>query len=273
MMTQDILITPSSGQPQILFRGSGTNDTPITLNVWSSYASANGSGSALIFQGEEGQLFSITDNMSSGTIFSVADQAGLPLIEADASGDVQLIEFGRYVGIGTGTPQYQLDVFGTGRFSEGIIFPDGNIQTTAYTGVGGGGGAGASYTYMIPIWAEENSTLGNSTYEWAFGNGANTPNDGGIMVYVPAGETCRVVAMSYVNQNNASTVDINLVVNGTPQGASARVQATSARTAINTGINLSISNGDIINFFTSSASNTSGPCTVTAFLEYSSTTT
>jgi hypothetical protein len=133
-MAQDILITPGSGEPQILFRGSGTNDTPIELNVLSSYLSANGSGSALLFEGTEGQLFAITDNLSSGVIFSVADIAGLPLIEADASGDVQLIEYGRYVGVGTGTPAYQLDVFGTGRFSDGIIFPDGVTQTIAYTG-------------------------------------------------------------------------------------------------------------------------------------------
>jgi hypothetical protein len=143
-MAQDILITPGSGEPQILFRGSGTNDTPIELNVLSSYLSANGSGTALLFEGTEGQLFAITDNLSSGVIFSVADIAGLPLIEADASGDVQLIEYGRYVGVGTGTPAYQLDVFGTGRFSDGIIFPDGNTQTVAYTGQTGDWKVGVS---------------------------------------------------------------------------------------------------------------------------------
>ena len=143
-MAQDILITPGSGEPQILFRGSGTNDTPIELNVLSSYLSANGSGSALLFEGTEGQLFAITDNLSSGVIFSVADIAGLPLIEADASGDVQLIEYGRYVGVGTGTPAYQLDVVGTGRFSDGIIFPDGNTQTVAYTGQTGDWKVGVS---------------------------------------------------------------------------------------------------------------------------------
>ena len=132
-MAQDILITPGSGEPQILFRGSGTNDTPIELNVLSSYQSANGSGTALLFEGTEGQLFAITDNLSSGVIFSVAGAAGLPFIEADASGDVRLIEYGRYVGVGTGTPAYQLDVFGTGRFSEGIMFGDGTTQTTAST--------------------------------------------------------------------------------------------------------------------------------------------
>jgi hypothetical protein len=76
-MTQDILITPGSGEPQILFRGSGTNDTPIELNVLSSYQSASGSGTALVFEGEEGQLFAITDNLSSGVIFSVGDITGL----------------------------------------------------------------------------------------------------------------------------------------------------------------------------------------------------
>ena len=136
---QYIELKSSTQDPQIYFLGSGSNDTPITLNILSSYQSASSSGSALVFDGTEGQLFAITDNLSSGVIFSVADIAGLPLIEADASGDVQLIEFGRYVGVGTGTPQYQLDVFGTGRFSSGIIFPDGNRQTIAYTGGAGGG--------------------------------------------------------------------------------------------------------------------------------------
>lgn len=93
-MTQDILITPGSGEPQILFRGSGTNDTAVELNVLSSYQSATGSGTALIFEGTEGQLFGITDNLSSGTIFSVSDITGLPLIEADASGDVKIGEYG-----------------------------------------------------------------------------------------------------------------------------------------------------------------------------------
>ena len=54
-MAQDILIPPGSGEPQILFRGSGTNDTPIELNVLSSYQSASSSGSALLFEGTEGQ--------------------------------------------------------------------------------------------------------------------------------------------------------------------------------------------------------------------------
>jgi hypothetical protein len=96
-MTQDILITPGSGEPQILFRGSGTNDTPIELNVLSSYQSATGSGTALVYEGQEGQLFAVTDNLSSGTIFSVGDITGLSMLSVDASGDVKLGEFANSV--------------------------------------------------------------------------------------------------------------------------------------------------------------------------------
>ena len=92
-MAQDILITPGSGEPQILFRGSGTTDTAVELNVLSSYQSATGSGTALIFEGTQGQLFSITDKLSSGTIFSVSDITGLPSIEVNSDGQVKLGEY------------------------------------------------------------------------------------------------------------------------------------------------------------------------------------
>ena len=101
-MAQDILITPGSGEPQILFRGSGTTDTAVEINVMSSYQSATGSGTALLFEGEEGLLFGVTDNLSSGTIFSVADITGLPTIEVDASGDVKLAEYGNSVTVHRG---------------------------------------------------------------------------------------------------------------------------------------------------------------------------
>tara|TARA_B100002019_G_scaffold16426_2_gene12895 strand:+ start:338 stop:955 length:618 start_codon:yes stop_codon:yes gene_type:complete len=101
-MAQDILITPGSGEPQILFRGSGAIDTAVELNIMSSYQSATGSGTALLYEGTEGLLFGITDNLSSGTIFSVADITGLPTIEVDASGDVKLAEYGNSVTVFTG---------------------------------------------------------------------------------------------------------------------------------------------------------------------------
>lgn len=101
-MVADIRITPATNDPQILFRGSGAVDTAVELNVMSSYQSPTNDGSALLFEGEEGLLFSITDNLSSGTIFSVADITGLPSIELNSDGEVKLAEYGTNVTIFTG---------------------------------------------------------------------------------------------------------------------------------------------------------------------------
>ena len=93
----DIKITPSTNDPQILFRGSGAIDTAVELNVMSSYQSATGSGTALLFEGEEGLLFGVTDNLSSGTIFSVADITGLPALEYNADGELKLGEYAQNI--------------------------------------------------------------------------------------------------------------------------------------------------------------------------------
>jgi len=131
-MAQDILITPGSGEPQILFRGSGTTDSAVELNVMSSYQSATGSGTALLFEGEEGLLFGITDNLSSGTIFSVADITGLPTIEVNADGQVKICEYG------SGTIFYNdifaedslLHVSGVNIGTSGIRFSDNSVVTS-----------------------------------------------------------------------------------------------------------------------------------------------
>ena len=130
-MAQDILIAPGSGEPFIDFMATGV-PSAIKLSIVSGVIPASGT-SELSFEGTQGQLFSIADNLYSGTIFSVSDVTGLPLIEADASGDVKIAEFGRNVGVGSGVlPAYQLDVFGTGNFHQGIRFSDGTTQTTGY---------------------------------------------------------------------------------------------------------------------------------------------
>lgn len=140
-MTQDILITPGSDEPQILFRGSGTTDTAIELNVLSSFQSATGSGTALTFEGTEGQLFGITDNLSSGTIFSVSDITGLPSIEVNSDGQVKLGEYAsgivahKPITLESGVPSdttYKLYNDG------GTLYFDGST-------VGGGGDGGVNF--------------------------------------------------------------------------------------------------------------------------------
>jgi hypothetical protein len=69
-------------------------------------------GGTLSFEGNSGQLFSITDSMA-GSIFSVNDVSGIPSIEVLSSGLVKLAEYGGNVGIGTSTASYKLQVNGS----------------------------------------------------------------------------------------------------------------------------------------------------------------
>ena len=95
-MVQDIKITPTpisysgsvataTGEPQLLFRGSGASANDIELNVQSN--------SDLSFQGTQGELFSITNELQSGTIFAVKDISGLDQISVNASGTIKLNPF------------------------------------------------------------------------------------------------------------------------------------------------------------------------------------
>jgi len=131
-MAQDILITPGSGEPQILFRGSGVNDTPVELNTLSHFSEAHASGTSLMFKGNEGTLLTIADNVSSGTIFSVADISGLPVIEVDASGFARIGRHGNKTAFGSTSqdPEHTFDVFGSGNFRQGLIIPSQQPATT-----------------------------------------------------------------------------------------------------------------------------------------------
>ncbi len=121
----------------------------------------------------------------------------------------------------------------------------------------------------FPVWAEENSTLGASnTYEWAFGNGANTASNEGIVMFVPSGWVCTCVAMSAQVDGGTPSATIELVLNGTPQGAAANVALAAANVGVNTlATPLSIVSGDYINFRTTSASGTASSSRVTAWFK------
>jgi len=68
----------------------------------------------LDIQGTQGQLFSVTDDLS-GDIFSVADISGVPILNVNSSGLVTVdgtSYFNGNVGIGTNNPGYPLEVNG-----------------------------------------------------------------------------------------------------------------------------------------------------------------
>jgi len=124
--------------------------------------------------------------------------------------------------------------------------------------------------YMVPIWAEENGTLATNAHEWAYGNGANNELDDGIVIFVPSGWTCAVVAMSLKLGGTPTSLSVQLNLNGVSQGATCNVTATAVRTVTNSSFTpLAIVNNDYINFRTQTVSGTTAaPNVVTAWLRY-----
>ena len=101
-----------------LLAADGTTATHITQKP---YTINNGT---LSWEGSAGQLFSITNNLTSGSIFSVNDVSGIPSIDVDANGTIELAPFGGNVGVGTTNPTTKLHVIGD-------ILASGNV--TAYS--------------------------------------------------------------------------------------------------------------------------------------------
>lgn len=119
-----------------------------------------------------------------------------------------------------------------------------------------------NYSNVFAIWAEENGGLGNNTFEWAFGNGANTPINGGIVIPF----TCELIAMTCKANNNTSSQVIQIVVNGSPN----TVYSVTALNGVGSNkfsAPLQINSGSRINFRTVLSGGASGPNTVCAWFK------
>ena len=62
-------------------------------------ATMNDSTDTLSFEGDAGQLFSITDALT-GTLFAVSDISGIPSLEIDDQGIVRIAEYNGYLVVG-----------------------------------------------------------------------------------------------------------------------------------------------------------------------------
>jgi hypothetical protein len=94
---KNIVITPNIGQttdPTIVF--SGANSTLAAQNI--TLTTLPDSNGTLSFSGTAGQLLSITNSLT-GTIFSVNDVSGIPIIEVFANSTIRMTQYGGNVEI------------------------------------------------------------------------------------------------------------------------------------------------------------------------------
>jgi len=85
----------------------------------------------LDIQGTQGQLFSVTDDLS-GEIFAVADISGVPIMAVNSSGTSY---FDGDLGVGTSTPLAKLEV--NVASGDGILIKSADVATLKFKGSGG----------------------------------------------------------------------------------------------------------------------------------------
>ena len=144
--------------------GSQTN--PIDIKHYTT------NSGTLSFEASSGQLFSITNELSSGSIFSVNDISGIPSIDVNADGTVQLAPFGGVVELYQGgTKRFETTSAGvtiTGLIGLGganygtsgqVLTSNGSSSAPTWQDAGGGGEFSLSATGK----AIHSSAAGNSS--------------------------------------------------------------------------------------------------------------
>ena len=118
-----------------------TTASPATLTV-----DVGTAVTAVSIAGTTGQLLTVNNKLIEGSIFSVNDVSGIPSIDVDADGTIQLAPTGttEMVGIGTTNPTSKLHVFGD-------VYITGVITATAGAGI-------ASATILTDAGIDPNGT-------------------------------------------------------------------------------------------------------------------
>ena len=188
-------------------------------------------GGTLSFEGSAGQLFSISNNLTSGSIFSVNDVSGIPSIDVDADGTIQLapITSTEFVGIGTTNPIAKLDV-------------NGNVNITGVvTATGFATDTGTSSQFLKADGSVDSSTYLTSAATEAFKTIAVSGQSD--VVADLAADTLTLVAGSNMTiTTNASTDTITFASSG-----SSGISSVSEDTTPQLGGTLD-TNGNLIRF-------------------------
>jgi hypothetical protein len=239
---KNIVITPNTGStigdPTIVFSGGDSNtNTDIILRV---YPTSNGT---LSFEGNAGQLFSITNDLSN-TIFSVNDVSGIPLLEINvASQQITLGQFYGNVGIGTGASNvsnYKLDVIGGANISLPNLTVGGtnvsaaivaalsaNVNVLAAAVVANDASQGANIAVLAASFVSNSQTLSANVNTlaatFASANANSISQSANVNVLAAAvvandasqGANIAVLAASFVSNSQTLSANVNVLAAAT----------------------------------------------------------
>jgi hypothetical protein len=85
----------------------------------------------LSWEGSAGQLFSITNNLTSGSIFSVNDVSGIPSIDVNADGTVRICQYYGDLKVGSGQSQGVVLTSPNGTQYRLVVSDAGALSTSA----------------------------------------------------------------------------------------------------------------------------------------------
>jgi hypothetical protein len=246
-MANNIIITPNSAS--IDFSGSAASSIRLEVDA---------SGSVL-FNGNSGSLFSITDNLS-GSLMSVNTIAGLPIFEVFSDNNANI---GKYNGEAIRVTGSGVDVMlGSGS----VMFVSSSkrvgINTTNLTNtltVAGDISASAitasnvkGYVLQMSSVEEQSHTLGDGAIYY-MGEGMDAVNSTGTVrgrLYVPKAGVVKCVFIVGNFQTGAGSNEswpMNLIVNNSTSSSIESVATSSIiRIWKNTNMNVSVAAGDYL---------------------------
>ena len=153
----------------------------LDVNVGSSVTAFN-------IEGSEGQLFSVTNNLSSGSIFAVNDITGLPSVDVNADGTIQLAPrgAGELVGIGTTVPTSKLHLVGDALVTGIVTASRYGADSSCNVAIGHLAGANlTSGTCNILIGfcaGRNNSSAGSNTFIGINAGAVNATGGGNLVI-------------------------------------------------------------------------------------------
>ncbi len=209
-MPNNILITPSSASIQ--FSGSAANT--IRLQVEQS--------GSIAFYGNSGSLFGITDSLS-GSLMSVNDISGLPILEVFSDDRVvmgtfnrnTLVVTGSRIGIDKAVPTADLDISGS-------VFITGSLIITGSTGLTVSGSASFANDVIMNGVVRNRLNLSTQTTNYTLALG-----DEGRLIFMASGGANIVTVPSSSTVNFPIGAQVMLT-----QSGSGQTRFTSASTGV-----------------------------------------